>query len=162
MQQQEDMKDNGLLLEYLARLEERIARLEDHLGLERLPAGVTSDGQPDSGNGEREQDELELEVGQDWFAKVGIVVLALGMVFLLTFPYAYLPPAVPGLAGYVLAGALFLLAHVLRNSFDLVARYLRGAGAVLPFFTTLRLFHFGSHPVLIASSLPGMSLLTGI
>lgn len=166
--QQDDMKNREQLLERLARMEQRLERIEERLGL----AQPTSEGradtdkvdvQPHAGDAtEREQDEFEFEVGQNWFAKVGIVVLALGITFLLTFPYANLPPVVPGLFGYVLAGGLFLLARVLRNSFDLVSRYLRGAGMALLFFTTLRLFYFGSESVLDAASVPGTSLLVGV
>ncbi len=156
------------LHERLAALESRLARIEERLGLTQLPAEPGVEGAeaamgqaPDTAL-EKDQDDLEFEVGQNWFARVGIVVLALGITFLLTFPYANLPPAAPGLFGYVLAGGLFLLARVLRISFDLVSRYLRGAGMLLLFFTTLRLFYFGPEPVLGASSVAGMALLVAV
>ena len=159
------MEEETKLLERLARLEERLARIEEHLGLKPTPAqpetaALENAGQATGGGVvAKEQDELEFELGQTWFAKVGIVVLALGMAFLLTFPYAGLPAIAPALFGYVLAGGLFLLAYIWRASFDLVSRYLRGAGMALLFFTTLRLFYFGPESVLEASSVAGASLL---
>lgn len=168
MQPQDEIKNHDQILEHLTRLEERVARIEEQLGLEHRAAESKPDGREGTvaplevKTANKDQDELEFEVGQNWFAKVGIVVLALGMAFLLTFPYANLPPVVPGLLGYVLAGVLFLLARFLRDSFDLVSRYLRGAGMALLFFTTLRMFYFGPEPVWPASSFPGVSLLIGI
>jgi len=110
----------------------------------------------------RDEDELEFEVGQKWFAKVGIVVLAFGIVFLLTFPYRGLPAAAPGVFGYVLAGGLFVVAHLSRDTFDMVSRYLRGAGMALLFFTTLRLFYFGEEPTLSVDSVGGILLLVAV
>jgi len=107
-------------------------------------------------------EEIEYELGQNWFAKVGIVVLALGIVFLLTLPYGELPAAAPGMFGYLLSLGLFLGARMLRISFDLVSRYLRGAGMVLLFFATLRLFYFGQVPVLEAASPGGIILLISV
>lgn len=168
MQPEDEIGDNARFLEHLARVEERLARIEERLGLEppspeSEPPVQGNAGQAAGGKAsERDQDELEFEVGQTWFAKAGIVVLALGMAFLLTFPYANLPAVAPALFGYVLAGGLLLVARIWRTSFDLVSRYLRGAGMALLFFTTLRLFYFGSEPVLEASSVPGISLLVAI
>ncbi len=165
--QQDDMLNSEQLLERLARMEERLEHIEERLGLGQPLSETRTDAneeiQHQAGDAtEKDQEEFEFEVGQNWFAKVGIVVLALGITFLLTFPYANLPPVMPGLFGYVLAGGLFLLARVLRDSYDLVSRYLRGAGMALVFFTTLRLFYFGSEPVLNAASVSGTLLLVGV
>lgn len=142
-------------------IEERLGRIERHLGLAAPPTTAEA-VEPPSKAVPRAGEEFEYEVGQNWFAKAGIVVLALGMVFLLTIPHAGLPPALPGLVGFALAGSLFLAARILRSSFDLVSRYLRGAGMVLLFFTTLRLFYFSPTPPLEASSPAGILLLVAV
>ncbi len=149
--------------DYFRKLEERIVRIEDHLGI----GPATEESSPVAENltpsvhrpAVTEEDDLEFEVGQNWFAKVGIVVIAIGIVFLLTFPYDNMPAAAPGLFGYVLASGIFLLAHVWRSSFDTVSRYLRGAAMALLFFTTLRLFYFGTEPALDIASFTGVILL---
>ncbi|HLF13935.1 MAG TPA: hypothetical protein VI932_03475 [Bacteroidota bacterium] len=155
--------DNDRITEQLRLIEDRLTRIEERLSIAPpAPVPGAMPGAPPAPSIARGEEEIEFELGQNWFAKVGIVVLALGMVFLLTFPYTELPAAAPGIIGYALAGSLFLAARVLRASFDLVSRYLRGAGMVLLFFTTLRLFYFGPQPVLEAASGPGIALLLGV
>ncbi len=107
----------------------------------------------------RSEDELEFQVGQNWFAVVGIFVLAAGLAFTLTLPYASLPPAAPAIFGYVLAAGLFLIAHLWRKSFELLAGYLRGAGIALLCFATLRLFFFGTRHVFSTGDWSGRALL---
>jgi uncharacterized membrane protein len=157
--------DDDSIREQLRLIEARLGKIERRLEMSPPADEGTPDAAPVAATGpkpERGEDEIEFELGQNWFAKVGIVVLALGMVFLLTLEYTELPAALPGLIGFALAGSLFLAARILRKSFDLVSRYLRGAGMVLLFFTTLRLFYFGNEPVLRAASVPGILLLLGV
>lgn len=155
--------------ERIRLLEARLARIEARLGIDGGPAAASTDTSPSAGDeiapaprAVRGEEEIEFELGQNWFAKTGIVVLALGMAFILTFPYAGLPAAAPALIGYLLAGSLFAAALFLRRAFDLVSRYLRGAGMALLFFTTLRLFYFSPEPALEASSAAGIGLLAAV
>ncbi len=156
--------DTDHLTEQLRLIEERVARIEEHLAIPHARPDALQEGSapeqppPKTVDG----DEREFELGQNWFAKIGIVVLALGIVFLLTLPYEDLPPAVPGLFGLFLAGGLFIMARILRKSFDLVSRYNRGAGMVLLFFATMRLFYFGTEPVIRAGSPAGIILLVSV
>ena len=167
-------------VELLQRLERRIARIEEHLGLgERTE---TSSASPETkattvsaatealavaiggvSNGvvaeEDEEDALEFEVGQNWFAKIGIVALATGVAFLLSQPFAGYAAAAPSLFGYGLVAVLFALAHAGRDSYELISKYFRGAVMVLLFFATLRLFYFGAAPVLGTDSAAGRALL---
>ncbi len=147
----------------IARLEERLERLEARIG---LGAGQPSAAEPapaeavaDTG---RAEVDLEFEVGQNWFAVAGILALALGAAFTLSLPYARLPAGVPAFAGCVVAAGLFLLAHVWRRSFELVAGYLRGAGMALLFFATLRLYFFGTQHVLSTGDFAGRALLASV
>ena len=147
----------------IAHLEERIARLEAHVGLaageslapatEAPPPAVFPVG------GGRAEDELEFEVGQNWFAKVGIAVLTVGAGFTLSLPYAGLPAGVPSLIGFVLAGALFALARMWRQSFELVSGHLRGVSMALFYFATLRLYFFGSRHLLGTDTFVGRAVL---
>jgi len=139
----------------LARLEARLARLETHLGVHPGPepsiptpaADIVPPAAPMETN-----EEFEFEVGQNWFAVAGILALALGAGFMLSLPYASLPAGMPSLAGALVATGLFFLAHVWRETFALVAGYLRGAGMALLWFATLRLYFFGAQPVLSVES----------
>ena len=87
----------------LRDLEARIARIEERLNIVLSPSEQShpiAEAPTQMAPAAPDEDELEFEVGQNWFAKVGIVVIALGIVFLLTFPYTNLPAAAPGLFGW--------------------------------------------------------------
>ncbi len=151
----------------LARLEQRLTRLETFLALPPLAAVAPPPAElaavPAAPAPEAEEEELEYVVGQNWFAGVGIVVLTCGVGFALSLPLSSLPPLGPALIGYLLTGGLFLAAHIWRHSFELVARCFRGAAMALLYFSTLRLFFFGAVPVLsIDSGLSRTVLLAAV
>ena len=142
--------------ETLARMEQRLARVEMMLGLDQAPEdepGVMVKSLRGDG-------EFELAVGQNLFAKVGIMVLAIGMALALSLPWQGLPAALPSGIGWVLAGGLFLSARLLQRSMPLNARYFRGAGMGLLFFATLRLCYFGGQTVFEPASVAGALALS--
>lgn len=145
----------------LTQLEERVARLEARLGsVADVPAAIVPTSPIDFGSmTERGEDELEFEVGQNWFARVGLVVLTLGVGFTVSLPYENLHPSVPSLSGYALAGGIFLLASFLRKSVEAISAYLRGVSMALLYFSTLRLYFFGSVHLLSTESFFGRALL---
>ncbi|HEY5490082.1 MAG TPA: hypothetical protein VIK25_02715 [Gemmatimonadaceae bacterium] len=166
------------LAETLQRLEQRLARVEEHLALaplkpvaapaprESADAGsalhaAEAHDEPPTG-AEPVEGDLEFVVGQNWLASVGILVLTCGVGFALLLPLAGLPPFVPSLAGFTVAAILLLLAGRWRTSFELVAGYFRGAGMALLYFSTLRLFFFGATQVLDINSVAGRLLLVGV
>ena len=147
----------------LERLEERLAGIERHLGIS--VDGLTT-GTPEESTSmslvqadKNPEEDLEFEVGQNWFAVAGILVLAIGAAFMLSLPYAGLPASVPSLVGFVVAAGLFLLAHFWQHTFELVSSYLRGAGMALLYFATLRLYFFGAQHALSTENFVGRALL---
>ncbi len=162
MEQKPDGDPSTAILDQLRRVEERLARIEAHLDLrpdvETLPAGSAASDAPQ--NADREA--LEFELGQNWFAKLGIVVVAIGFAFALTFHYRGAPSAVPGLVGALIAGAVFFLAHIWRSSFVLVSSYLRGAALALLYFSALRLSFFGEEAAVPAGSPVAVFLLMAV
>ena len=151
-------------LSILSRLENRVSRIEERLAMreetaEAEPARI--DDVPATERSDREE-ELEYQVGQNWFAKAGIVILAIGMALLLTFPLEGLPSYVPALTGYVLVAGLFVLSHLWRESYPLLSKYLYGGGMALLYFATLRLFFFSPIPSLGAASTEGIILLLAV
>jgi hypothetical protein len=148
----------------IAQLEERVAHLETRIGVAAseptaTPTEVSSEASHSVG---RVEDELEFEVGQTWFARVGIIVLTIGVGFTISLPYASLPAGVPSLIGYALAAGLFGLARIWRQSFELVSGYLRGVSMALLYFATLRLYFFGAQPVLSTETMVGRALLVAV
>jgi len=145
----------------IAELEARLASLEarfDHAAppLSDAPPAPVDGSPPPS---DQAGDELEFEVGQNWFARVGIVVLTLGAGFTVSLPYTGLPAGVPSAIGFTLAAGLFVLARVWRQSFELVAGYLRGVGVALLYFATLRLYFFGPQHLLSTATWAGRAPL---
>ena len=135
------------ILSRLKDFEGRLSQIELHLGFqnaaqEEVPPSASSEV------AEEPEDALETQVGENWFAKIGIVVLALGVVFLLTFPYQNLPSYFPSAIGYVLVAGIFALSQYWKDSFEQVSRYLLGGGLLLLYFTTLRLSHFSLEPAI--------------
>lgn len=146
----------------LARLEERLARVERD-GARSVPGwfGLGGAVAPERSGSvpPKEEDELELVVGQKWFAHAGILVLAIGAAFALSLPYPHLPAAVPSLVGYGVVAVLFLVARAWTRSFELLSHHLRAAGMALLYFATLRLFYFGAQPAMSLDSPLGRILL---
>ena len=149
------------LIDVLSRLENRIERIEQHMQLYPMTAEEEAllNAESYEPQSSRSGDELEFELGQNWFAKVGIVVLALGVAFALTLPFEGLPAWLPTGLGIVFSGAFMLLAHIWRNSFELISKYIRGGGMALLFFAVLRLFFFSETPALHPDSAIGLGLL---
>src|SRR3972149_9734723 len=137
------------IIKYLNKLENRISNIENRL---RIFSGEESTIEtPGSENSnetlakEKNEDQLELRIGQFWLAKVGIVVLIIGFAFLLTLPYENFPLGIPSFIGFLLAGSLALLSRYWKNNFPYICSYLTGGAFVLLYFATLRL-HFFSLP----------------
>lgn len=142
------------LYQYIKKLEERIVRIETLLDQktseERRTDGLSL---PTSKAVSDHSEVIELQIGQFWFARAGILALTIGVIFLLTFPYHHLPPVFPSLIGYVLVGTLFVLSHFWRKSLSYLSRYLLGATIVLLYFATMRLYFFSQQPAVPNKSL---------
>lgn len=146
---------------YLKHLDSRLSRIEKILKLEPLEFREAPAEAPESRENQTQStDALEFQIGQFWLAKFGIVVLAVGIIFLLTFPYKNLPPAFPSLLGYVLVGILAALSHYWRNTFTYVSRYLLGSALILLYFSTLRFSFFTNQPAVSSLKLELILLLT--
>jgi len=143
----ENSSDDSFL-EHLRKLEERVARIESHLDLQSISVHEADEQPPAPAVAAEDDEALELQLGQNWFAKAGIVGLALGIAFLLTLPYSDFPPVLPSVLGYILVGGIFFLSRYWKESFQQVSRYLLGGGLLLLYFTTLRLSYFTPTPAL--------------
>jgi uncharacterized membrane protein len=143
------------ILDHLRALETRIARIEARLEIPQSTPAAESEPPRAPSIAAEDDEELELRVGQNWFANAGIVGLALGIAFLLTLPYDGLPSFLPSMFGYALVGGIFFLSHYWKESFQQISRYLLGGGLLLLYFATLRLAHFTTAP---AITTPGIEL----
>ena len=143
-----DKSTHNEIVEFLKRMDLRLTAVENALHIEPQTdhplAPIEETASPELMEEilpvEKEEDQLENRIGQFWFAKTGIIVLAIGIGFLLTFPYENLPSFLPSLFGYFLAFAIGAFSIYLRKNYEFIAGYFLGGGLVLLYFTTLRLY----------------------
>ena len=146
-----ELSSHGEIVDFLKRVDLRLIAVENALHLEpQVDAEVTSIKEAVASEFEEkisessEGEQLENRIGQFWFAKTGIIVLAIGIGFLLTFPYENLPSFLPSLFGYILAFAIGAFSIYLRKNYEFIAGYFLGGSLVLLYFTTLRLHYFST------------------
>ena len=140
--------ENKELLKHIASLEQRIARIESRLKivsgtdeeLAKLPELFPKRSAED-------HEQLEFNIGEFWFAKVGIVAFLLGVLFILTQTFDSFPQFAPTIFGCVFAGILVGLSILWKNSFVMVSKYLFGAGLILLYFSMMRLSTWSNSPV---------------
>ncbi len=104
---------------------------------------------------------LESKIGEFWLARVGTLVLLLGVAFLVSYPFASVPPAVTTLVAYLLVAGVFALSRIWRVTLQHLSRLLFGGGLVLCYFVTLRLHFLNSTPVLTNQTI-ALIALTGL
>ncbi len=150
MNSQNDPNDIKDLLAHLKKQDERIAELESHLRIKNHDKLVEEEKAKTENSDDMEgeaDDILEFKIGQFWFAKLGILVLIVGIIFLITISHSSLPAILPSAIGYIFAISLLLLARKFREKFDYIYNYLTGGGIALLFFATLRLHFFEVQPI---------------
>lgn len=154
--------DEAGLLDYLKQLEKRISRIEAHLELAPAVTGTpAAASSPAARSEEAAEDDLELHIGQQWFSRIGILVLTVGMMLLLMLPYEGVPAVMPSLFGFVLTAVVMGLSYYWRTTFENLSRYMLGAGMVILFVAALRLHFWGSEAV-IASRAAVVVLLLAV
>jgi hypothetical protein len=151
-------------------LEARLKRLEIHLGFgpltdadaEAILSGAMSP-QPDAGpmaEVAAEDGGLEMEIGEFWLARIGMIALMIGLGFLVAYPFAALPAWVPSLIGFVASAVFFWMARRWERSQPEMTRLLFWGSLFLCYFATLRLHFFAKAPLLASRELTlGLLLL---
>ena len=88
--------------------------------------------------------DMELDFGRHWLNKIGIVVLALGVAFLISYSFKYFGPFLKIAFGYVVGGALFFAGFKLEAKEKLMnyGRVLLGGAWAIVYFTTYAMHHF--------------------
>ena len=138
----------------LRRLQARLNRVEAYLrfsplsdaDVDAILAGAAAPAAPAGPTAQEKEEGLEMEIGETWMARVGVVALICGLAFLVTYPFATLPSLVPCLIGYAAVGGLLLLAKRGRTTLPQIAPILFGGALFLLYFATLRLHFFSANP----------------
>lgn len=137
-------EQNDNLLNKLEDLNKRISRIESHLEMSDQEFYELKPPENYRKKTEEEKQSIEFEIGQFWFAKAGIVVLAIGIAIILSLPFSSFSPFIPSLFGFIVSIILFSISTLWKNSYDLISRYLFGSAFLLLFFSTLRLHYWGN------------------
>lgn len=146
-------------------LEARLRRMENYLGfrplagsdVEAILGGGTTPAPAAATPGAGEAG-LEMEIGEYWLARVGVLALSVGLAFLVAYPFAGLPALASCLIGYAAAATFFAMAGRWRQALPDTSHILFGGALFLLYFATLRLHFFSEHPV-VAGAGPGLALM---
>jgi len=159
MSQSEKTGNPGLekIPEILGSLEQRIKRIEAHLGIEHvmgaesissnlqseslMPDAVTKSSQ--DGDSFIESKIVEYVLG--WF---GSIVLLFGITFLMTYMHNREYFLLPTLIGYASVAGIFTISYFLRHSFPHLVYMLNISGGLLLYYVTLRLHFFSPNPII--------------
>lgn len=155
-------------------LEARLRRMENYLGFSLLsgteaedilsgtPAPAASPVPPVGAATAEElgNDGLEMEIGEFWLARIGVVALLVGLGFLVAYPFPALPAWVPSCIGFMASGLFLWLAHRWEKSLAEMTRLLFWGALFLCYFATVRLHYFSATPLLASRDLTlGLLLL---
>jgi len=100
-------------------------------------------------------EDMELDFGRNWLSKIGIVVLALGVAFLISYTFKYFGPFLKIAFGYLVAGSLFFAGVKLETQEKLTnfGRALLGGAWAIIYFTTYAMYHFEASQIILSQGL---------
>lgn len=159
-------EDKKEILQYLKSIEARISKIESQLDIappqqeERIEEEAVMQKKSES------EEELELRIGQFWFAKLGIIVFLIGWLIGNTLPFENLNQLIPVVIGIVAGIGVLIISVIQKNKLPHLSGWLLGSGFALIYIAALRT-HFFSHsplfteitPVLIISYLISIILI---
>jgi len=142
----------------LKNLEERVSRLE--LFIQQLQSPKTNEQFVNkvvvqsenlssvSNLAEKNEDLLEMKVGQFWLAKIGVIVFTIGIASILILPFQNFPSFLPSSIGLAASLLILGLSKFWNKNNNYMVNYLMGSGIVTLFISVLRLHFFSTTPVI--------------
>jgi hypothetical protein len=151
------------LRDLLRRLEERVDRIEAHLEIRSRPEGAKEgSATPLQKAAMADSESLEFRIGEYWLARLGSVVLLIGMAFLISYPFTALPATLISLVGYMVVAGVFGLSLYWHKTYQDLAKILYGGALVLFYFATLRLHFFNPNPLLAGKTAGLMAVVVAL
>lgn len=152
-----DGDGNAILIESMKALEKRVQYLEN-IVKNRTADGVYADEEERglhslnfgfSSTGNRENNSiLETRIGEYGLALVGSIVLLFGITFLVRYFQNTGSPLIGSMAGYLAAGAIFLLSIFIRRSSAHMANMLTLTSFISIYYISLHLHFFNPAPLI--------------
>ena len=136
------------ILQHLKSIESRISKLETYLD---LPAAITEEDVEEETyirKKKRETDEeLELRIGQFWFAKLGIFVFLAGWLIGNTLPFEELNQTLIVAVGFITGLVTIFAGIFIKNKFPHISGWILGSGFAILYIAALRMHYFSPAPV---------------
>lgn len=161
------MRSLAVLRQELAYLKQRLSACEEKLSrlIQSVPSGNTPGPsgkitepqqipltQPLSRPAlqDRPETDVEFNLGRFWLNKIGIVIFALGVSFLLAYTFKYFGPFMKILTGYCMSVVFFACGWRLEKKaqFTHYGRVLLGGAWAIGYFTTYAMYHFEASRIL--------------
>jgi len=157
-----DNSNKDEILKQLTVLQERVSKIEERLRIQHHETTDSETEITEQLSEEEKEDRLEAQIGQFWFAKVGIIIFFIGIGFLMSFPFSDVPSFIPILLGYLISVIVLFFSFKKHSLFSHVAGYMTGGALSLLFYSTLRLHYFNSNLIIVSSSLGLLILVIAV
>lgn len=154
-----DAPANSQIMEYLKNLESRVSKIELKLGIEESEK-IREEFSEEKIKPAQREGGLESQFGEMWFANAGVLILTIGLTFLLTLPYNNINSLIPAGIGFMFSVGLYYISKKIFDKQTLLSNQLWFAGALLSFFSALRLFHFSDNPLFENDLIEAVALLS--
>ena len=144
--------DKKEILQYLKSIEARISKIESQLEITPQPEEQIEE-EPVTQKKAESDEELELRIGQFWFAKLGIFVFLVGWLIGNTLPFENLNQLIPVVIGFAAGIGVIVISVIQKNKLPHLSGWLLGSGFALIYIASVRT-HFFSHSPLISDIIP--------
>ncbi|MGE5621092.1 MAG: hypothetical protein ACM3U0_00830 [archaeon] len=144
----------------LQKFDERIASLEFKVNLifeSKVNQEIDAINRISSKQ-ESNDDALEYKIGEYLFAKAGVLLFIIGILFLLMFPYQGVDPLIPPFAGFLIAAVLYFASKLFNRVLPHINVHLVSGAIFIFYFSALKLYFFSPHKAL-NNILPELFLL---
>ncbi|MBU1995590.1 MAG: DUF2339 domain-containing protein, partial [Candidatus Omnitrophica bacterium] len=142
--------------------EEKAPEAEPILNIEQLskPEIVEIKDVPQEKPKAQQTSTAETNFGKYWLNKIGIIVFALGIGFLISYTFKYFGPFIKIAFGYFISAGLFYFGLQMekKEKFENYGRALLGGAWALTYFTTYAMYHFEASRI-IQSQVVDLGLL---
>lgn len=94
--------------------------------------------------------DVEIDLGRFWLNRIGIIVFALGVGFLITYTFKYFGALAKIIFGYLVSAGLFFFGVKLekKERFKSYGRVLLGGAWAITYFTTYAMYHFDASKII--------------
>ncbi len=156
------LQENTVLEARISTLEEKLKILESYVNFHAsMYEKYKAQALESKSDKLRIDDQLEFQIGSNWFAKFGLLVIGVALLFILFFPYAGVNPVIPDSIAYVTVFAIMFILKLKSDWFGSLSNYILGGCILMLYIITLYMGHNTNH-VHIHSQALEFILLTAV